>query len=104
MSEEGEFKKRLEPYINLLEGEFGGGLTGKGVREELDTLLNEIHREILDNFSCLPKLQVMLLKWFGNENKEYQRGFPLSRRCIDGKTVPLYLIPPQEKDGSAEKK
>lgn len=29
-------------------------------------VLDEARREIMDNFGCLPKLQTVLLKWFGS--------------------------------------
>jgi hypothetical protein len=39
---EGELKKRLLPYMDKLEGEFGCGESGEGFHEELDKLLSEI--------------------------------------------------------------
>jgi hypothetical protein len=78
VSDESEFKQRLRKMIDEVQStikyhirEFGpDGELSQDYKEEQLAFVNEARSEIMANFSCLPKLQNVLLKWFRSAEKK----------------------------------
>lgn len=72
---EGELKKRFQPLIDLVEDEFGGGISGEGFKYDVHEILDEVAKELRSSaewerwenieFICIPISTFD--KWFGSD-------------------------------------